>query len=230
MSEDSRIQKSDIWKQAFPFDEARRAATFLYQTWNEMAKAKPQYFNPSIREDKLTERLHYYIDCYSSSRARLTGFWINENSHVKIDANDKITERTRKDITYLSNSGEIRLVLIFEFKKLAETKSSRRAYAKHDGMQRFIDCRYAEKEPLAAMAAMVIGNQEENIKKLKDYLYQEQVTKELRFIKNSKDELISAPSAMFPGIATFDTEHYRLANSNNGRIIISHFFLPFSSS
>ncbi len=230
MSEQLTSSKPDVWKKVFPFDEARRAAEFLFQTWQEMASSQPQFFDLSKRENYLTERLHYYIDNFSKSKGRLTGFWINENPQIKIDKKTgEIIERTRKDITYFSNSGKMRLVLIFEFKKLCNASKSIRAYVRQDGMQRFVDRRYGENEPIAAMVAMIVGDKEVCLNKLKNYITQEKITKELKIVPCLKGKLIRYPSAVFPSVANFDTEHKRTVNSESyfPNISIAHIFLTF---
>lgn len=218
----------DAWQQAFPFDEARRAARFLVETWQQVAPALPKFFNANVREDQLTELLCTYVENFSISIGRLTGQWSHEKRRAILDKNSgQIVKRIRKDITYFSNATRIRLDLIFEFKKLRDNKGSLRAYEGEDGMQRFVDGNYAIAEPLAAMVGMVIGEQRGCIDALRRSLSEHGQHAALRMVPSGDGEYLRDPSVLFPRLANFDTEHSRPSEqaTAHGTIMLAHIFV-----
>ncbi|MBI5460781.1 MAG: hypothetical protein HY941_01170 [Gammaproteobacteria bacterium] len=218
----------DAWQQAFPFDEARRAATFLVETWKRVAPAQPRNFNPRVREDKLTELLATFVENWSVTEGHLTGQWSHEHRKAILGNDDgKIIKRIRKDITYFSNAAKVRLTLVFEFKKLRDSKDSFRAYEGGDGMRRFVDGYYAAAEPLAMMVGMVIGDRRSCVAALRRSLMQADVRDTLCMVSTSKGDYLRDPSGMFPHLADFDTEHNRPPKQapTHGTTMLSHIFV-----
>lgn len=221
----------DAWQRAFPFDEARRAAAFLVETWRRVSPVQPQHFNPRAREEKLTERLCTFVENRSVAEGHLTGQWSHESRRAIIgNDNGEIVKRIRKDITYFSNAAKVRLTLIFEFKKLRDSNVSLRAYEGEDGMRRFVDGYYAEAEPLAAMVGMVIGDKGACIAAVRRSILQVSVRDSLRMVSTGKGDYLRDPSGMFPGLADFDTEHSRPPEQApaHGTTMLSHIFVDLA--
>lgn len=224
----------NAWRQAFPktMDETSRAVTFLAKTWQEVVLAKPKSFRPSERENKHTELFAKYLNLNSVANGRLTGFWVSEHPDVILQNADseepQISARIRKDISYLSNKHEPRLMLIFEFKKLKDSKSSWSTYCGPEGMGRFVDGHYAIGLPNAVMVGMVIGETGACVNGLKRSMQSLARRGDLRMLTREEEKVIFEPSILFPNVASFDTEHNRPEEKAppHGTIMLSHLFLP----
>lgn len=223
----------NAWRQAFPktMDEATRAVSFLAKTWQDVVLAKPKRFHPSERENKHTELFAKYLQINSTANARLTGFWVPEQPDVILQNADsdepQVVARIRKDISYLSNQHEPRLMLIFEFKKLKNSKSSWNTYCGPEGMGRFVYGNYAAGLPNAVMVGMVIGEAESCVHGLKLSLQSRARREDLRMLTQGDERVILEPSIIFPNIVSFDTEHQRPPDKAppHGSIMLSHLFL-----
>jgi hypothetical protein len=231
MSKPSPRQTSrDQWMKAFPANEARRAAQFVYDKWNDLSAQAPKTFHSGNRENHITERFGMHIPKISLSQARLMGWWSYEEPSGEsevVNGELKPKGRIRKDLVYKSNSGKVRIELIFEFKKLEATKSSCKVYRGTEGMRRFVDGEYAKGLPIAFMVGMLIGDASNCVQTLRRSLLSTAAKSDLRMVSNAPGELIHCPSAMFPDLAQFDTEHNRLAGSApaHGTMLLSHMFV-----
>lgn len=220
----------DLWRKAFPVNEAQRATKFLYDTWESLVASKPKAFCPTLRENQHTERLYKFLAGLSEGKGRLTGFWhyeVPEHDFENEESDDlKIINRTRKDITYTSNEKGKRLELIFEFKKLSDTALSRSQYRGKNGMRRFVDGHYARGLPLALMVGMIIGDDDACVDGLKLSMQSKASLGDLRMVLRDKTYLFE-PSTIFPGVATFDTEHNRPTDMapSHGTMLLSHMFV-----
>ena len=221
----------DQWHEAFPINEAQRAAKFLYDTWEDLVANKPKGFRPTLRENQLTEKFYPFLVRLSQGKGRLTGFWHNEARHSDIDEDEpedpKVINRIRKDITYTSNADGGRLELIFEFKKLSANNSSWKNYRGIEGMRRFVDGHYAHGLPIALMVGMLMGEADECVKGLKRSLLSKASREDLRMVSRAGDKYIFEPSIVFHGIALFDTEHNRPVHMapSHGIMLLSHIFV-----
>lgn len=225
-----RLTSRDQWLEAFPVDEARRAARFVLDTWNELSTKAPKTFNSGQRENHITERFGMYMPKVSLSKARLLGWWSYEEpagESVIIDEELTARGRIRKDLVYKSNKAAVRVELIFEFKKIEATPGSYKIYRGKDGMRRFVDGEYAKGLPLALMVGMLIGDQNACMQGLYRSLLSAAAKSDLRMVNDASGALLRDPSAMFPGLAQFDTEHNRPAGSapSHGTLLLSHMFV-----
>lgn len=231
------LNQPDTWRNAFPMNEAERAVRFLFETWQDIiVPTKRAYFKPTKRENQHTEQFWIYLDKLSTSHGRLTGQWSYEvpKAIIEDDEADEpaIEKRIRKDITYFSNANPIRLFIIFEFKKLRATDNrSLSDYKGTDGMRRFVDGYYAIGLPMALMVGMVIGDKAACVDKLQRSILSPKDLSDLCMIDDKTGNYIIAPSFLFPGVATFDTEHKRPASKNrvHNTIILSHLFVELPS-
>jgi len=211
------------WEDIFPPDETQSAAKFLVKTWERIAKKAPRTISYTLSEPKITESLHYYLDCFKGESG-LTGFWINENQKLT----KKSKSRIRMDITYFSNaSPQQQLQLIFEFKKISQSTLAK--YYGKNGMGRFVYGDYALKLPLALMVGLHSkGNKNAVTKSLHASLSTGKVASRLKMIFND-GSCVNQPSAAIPSVAEFDTEHKRLPGkappATKKTIVIAHIFL-----
>ena len=191
------MRQRDVWRDVIPLDEATLAAEQLVKVWNIIAQSQPQHVKYSVSEPKLTERLHYYL-CRLRAESGLSGFWSNENQDALYDEAGNLLDRTRKDITYMSNVSDKRLSLIFEFKKL--TRASVRTYQGRKGMRRFVDGNYGRNEPLAVMVGMLKRDDTTSVQSLYRSLSNPRVSGELCMVHDSKTRYIRQPSDVFPAL------------------------------
>lgn len=226
----SRPASRDRWLDAFPVDEAQRAAKFVYDTWSELAAKAPKTFNSRQRENHITERLGTHLPTVSISKAKLLGWWSYEEPAGEseiVDEELKVRHRIRKDIVYKSNAGRVRVELIFEFKKLEAKTTSCKIYQGEKGMRRFVDGNYAKGLPLALMVGMLIGDGDACVQTLRRSLLSSAAKADLRMVSNGGGALLREPSVVFPGVAHFDTEHNRPAAiaPPHGTMLLSHMFV-----
>lgn len=226
----SRLTSRDQWLEAFPVDEARRAARFVQDTWDELSTRAPKTFNSGQRENYITERFGMYLPKVSLSKARLLGWWsYEEPSGESMIIDEELTTRgrIRKDLVYKSNKEVVPVELIFEFKKLEATPGSCKIYRGKHGMRRFVDGEYAKGLPLALMVGMLIGEQSVCVQNLRRSLLSVAAKSDLRMVGDATGSLLRDPSTMFPEVAKFDTEHNRPASSapSHGTMLLSHMFV-----
>ena len=223
------MRQRDVWREVLPLDEATLAAEQLVKVWNMIAQSQPQHVKYSVSEPKLTERLHSYL-CRLRGESGLLGFWSNEIQEAFYDEQGNLLDRTRKDITYLSNVSGKRLSLIFEFKKL--TRASVRTYQGLKGMRRFVDGNYGNNEPLAAMVGMLKPSDTTAVQSLHLSLSNPRVRGQLCMVHDSKTRYIRQPSDVFPSLkeAEFDTEHRRPPGYAvpGGTTTLVHIFIGFA--
>lgn len=212
-------------------EEAQRAAKFLHDTWETLVATRPKGFHRKLRENKLTEKLHFYVNSLSQNEGRLTGFWVNENTDLDLDnpesEDPQVVNRIRKDITYKSNANKVRLDLIFEFKKLSSKGDSWKEYRGVNGMRRFVDGTYARGEPLAMMVGMLMDNRDICLEGLKRSLLTKGHLADLCMVPFADSKYLCEPSTAFPGVAQFDTEHNRPLKEapSHGTMLLSHMFV-----
>lgn len=226
----SRPASRDQWLDAFPIDEAQRAAKFVHDTWSELAAKAPKTFNARQRENHITERFGMHLPKVSLSRARLLGWWSYEEPAGEseiIEEELRARGRIRKDLVYKTNIGVVRVELIFEFKKLEAKPTSCKVYRGRDGMRRFVDGEYAKGLPLALMVGMVIGDEVACVQTLRRSLLSPAAKADLRMVSNGSGALLREPSVVFPEVAHFDTEHNRPAAiaPPHGTMLLSHMFV-----
>lgn len=219
------------WRDTFPLVPASAATQHLAQTWAIATRAYPDKFRHTDRENRITEFLWSEV-AKSSLSARLTGKWTYEDPNVIFDAKRKgIIKRIRSDITYFSNKDEVTLFLVYEFKKLRDTDTSRKTYQGEDGMLRFVSGYYSVGQPLAAMVGMVIGDPAECINAMKRSLNVPGVRSSLSMVPDNA-EYVRAPSTTLDPVALFDTEHRRPADQapgGNGTTTLAHIFFAMPS-
>lgn len=226
-----QLTSRDKWLEAFPVNEAQRAAKFVLETWNELSTKAPKTFNLCQRENHITERFGMHMPKVSLAKARLLGWWSYEESAgetVIVDGELKVKGRIRKDLVYKSNKEAVRVELIFEFKKLEATSKSCKIYCGENGMRRFVDGEYAKGLPLALMVGMLIGDQTACLQELRRSLLSTASKLDLSMVEDASGALLRAPSTIFPGVAHFDTEHNRPSTSapSHGTLLLSHMFVP----
>lgn len=224
------MSKRDPWLKAFPLAEAAKSVDAILQAWKELAARHAPGFLYDTKEPDLTLVLTDYLRNVISPRLGLLGSWGAENVGATVDPKTlKIMARHRTDIQYRWNNASTALDVVFEFKKLDHTETSRKHYYGPNGMQRFVSGPYSKRQPIALMAAILIDPYSDCVPGLRHALQLPGVSSELRIRKSEHGHTIRAPSRLFPNHAEFDTEHMRpkpLA-PKHGTIHLAHLFLAF---
>lgn len=221
------------WLAAFPHEDAKIAVEALCIVWAELTQVSPQTFNASRKEPELTELLCVHLSAVFKQRTRLTGQWSYERRMAKTqilrNGGMKVVQRKRTDIEYFSDRSQNTLQLVFEFKKLDHTATKRKIYVGEDGMRRFVTGDYSAGQSSALMVGILSCAEAACVVGLVKLLEGKSTRTSLR-MKDQPEPAVRQPSAVFPKLARFDTEHERdisLAPAH-GIITISHLFLAFS--
>ncbi|MBN1602022.1 MAG: hypothetical protein JW915_10455 [Chitinispirillaceae bacterium] len=225
------MKQHDPWKDAFPQDEAVIAARYLVRVWDEIVKKQPKYFKFSVREPKLTERLCGYLQNLQADSS-LTGKWTYEDPQVAYNEDGTLLYRIRKDITYFSNYSGKRLFLVFEFKKIARTKSSIDKYFGSDGVARFVEGNYSIGQPVAVMVGIVGSESDVVVKSLTDRFFCQTTQHKLKMLQEDGENYLAIPSRVFPSVAIFDTKHERSSEKAplSGAISLAHVIIGFGNN
>jgi len=122
------------WLKAFPIQEASKAVEVVLDGWKDLSSRNSAKFCHTEKEPKLTTMLRLYIKDYKAMNAGLLGQWGAEQTEGMLDLTTlEITKRHRTDIHYAWHDQSTRHEIIFEFKKLSHTKSSRDLYYSKEG-------------------------------------------------------------------------------------------------
>jgi hypothetical protein len=223
------------WLAAFPQEDARVVVGAVCTVWKELAAMSPNTFHPGVPEPKLTELLCEQIRAVFKARTKLTGQWSYERRRAHIvkqkSGSLAITKRSRTDIEYFSDRYGHPFELVFEFKKIDNTKKRRDLYIGEEGMLRFVTGKYSVKQPAAMMVGILLKAEEDCLPPLVKRLQASEVRAALK-IKAPVNKAVEIPSKLFPIDARFDTEHHRDAGlaPPPGTLVISHIFLGFQTA
>lgn len=218
------------WLNAFPKEEAATAVRLLCELWNELAATRAEGFTASVSEPDLTFVLCEQLKDVAKPRARLRGRWGQESQGGVIDRKTlRITHRFRTDIEYFTDRYEPALRLVFEFKKLDNTKTTRDKYCGESGMWRFVTGNYSIGDPVALMAGILMDEEAPTIDGLQQALQLPAVREPLAMVEAKKGNYFHEPSSLFPHHARFDTSHARDSKKApvHQSIRIAHVFLGF---
>jgi len=225
------VSDRDAWLALFPHAVAEQSVNALYILWSRLAdRYKPQ-FNHKTHEPRLTRALVFLLRS-GSDEFGLMGHWGSEQEVGDIDVKTGvITDPRRTDIQYQWNDPKRKLELVFEFKKLSSTSSSRSKYAK-DGISRFVDGHYSKRQPVALMVGILTEPYADCVPPLIRSLTRPAMKSALSLRHSAKGEATYSPSSLFPDHADFDTEHTRPPSLGpaHGTIRIAHLFLQFGYS
>lgn len=218
----------DAWRSAFPQQRAQEVVAFVTGLWHTRAGMNDPYFGWHLREPDITTRFKQRLEL-AAEEAGLSGAWMAENVSMQFDPTGKPMKTHRTDIVYFSDAVKPRLRLTLEFKKLLDTRTSRKAYYGSSGMGRFLDGTYAKDEPFGIMVAVIENDGGACLNALKRALGNEDLNGVLEYVP---DEVSGAwlrePSVEMPGVAEFDSQHHRV-NSSFKTFMFSHLVLGFDA-
>ena len=208
----------ESWFEFIPPEEIPDLLAYVSNTWKHLVERYLFHHSYREREEKLTVSLCSELDNAERRQQNgITGTFKAENWIVERQ-NGEIKKIGRTDIIYIY-SGKGTPELIIEFKKLdGSNQNSKRKLYCSDGMQRFVDGKYAKNHPIGVMCGVIKTKRAKELKKLKDFI---KTTEHLNI------EAFYQPSLIAPSIADFDTIHRRNYSTNATTISLVHFFLDF---
>jgi len=218
------------WLPAFPLTEAVQAVQAIQRSWEHWASHRRDHFHHRIAEPKLTKVIRQHTERVTGRDLGLLGYWSAEPVDNEIDADTgEILEETRSDIIYAWNDTDRSMQLVFEFKKVTHTDSSRKYYLGEKGLQRFITGRYSRQQAVAIMVGILMSDDEVIVSGLQKSLQNPGNIAALRMLRRDDGAWLHLPSALFPFFAKFDTEHERVPElaPSHGTIRVSHAFVGF---
>lgn len=218
------------WLAVFPREESADAVDAIFKSWHELVSMRRANFHHKVREPNLTKQIKEYVETKVSVDQGLMGHWVAESVHNIIDSHTgDIVAEGRTDITYFWNNEDVRLMLVFEFKKLGNTSASRTNYLGAKGLDRFVNGTYSVNQPVAVMVAIHWEPVHDVVSGLCRALKWERTIKRLKTIKAQDGDVVRRPSILFPQLAEFDTLHQRAPDKtpSHGEIRVAHMFLGF---
>lgn len=217
------------WLHAFPLRPASDAVEALCESWQMLAGTYKREFNLGSREPKLTRVLKAHVENVTARQRGLLGMWATESVINRVDfGTGVIIEERRTDIVYGWNNDNIGIQLVFEFKKLGTTGTSRANYLGPNGLLRFITGIYGQQQPVAAMVGILTGPFDACVPPLRQFIENAPPGPPLSLRRGPNGEAFDRPSQLFAS-ADFDTEHDRHAEAHQANPIIrvAHIFLEF---
>lgn len=218
------------WLNVFPKEEAVTAVRLLCEIWHELAATRAEGFRASVSEPDLTFVLAEHLKDVAKPRAKLRGRWGQESQGGQIDRKTfRISGRYRTDIEYFTDRYDPALRLVFEFKKLSDTETTRSKYYGDSGMLRFVTGNYSIGDPVALMVGILMDEEAPTIAGLRRSLQLPAVRRPLAMVTTEKSSYFHDPSSLFPLNARFDTDHVRDQDKapTHQTIRIAHLFLGF---
>ena len=195
------------WIAAFPLAEAVKAVEAVKRSWAHWAMRRREHFHPGIPEPKLTRVIRKHASAVTGRELGLLGYWGAEPVENEVDPDSgKITEETRSDILYAWNDDSRAMQLVFEFKKLTHTESSRKYYLGENGLLRFVTGRYSRQQAVAVMVGIINSPREVIDRGLRRSLQTPGQIAVLQMLKGN-DGWLNTSSILFPDFVPFDTEH-----------------------
>lgn len=209
--------------------EAAKAVEAIKRSWAHWSGHRREHFHPGVPEPKLTRVIRKHASTVTGRELGLLGYWGAEPVENEIDQESgQITEETRSDILYAWNDDERSMHLVFEFKKINHTDSSRKYYLGNNGVLRFVTGRYSRQQAVAVMVGILNSPGDAIESGLRRSLQTPGQIAALKMLRGA-DGVLHSPSLLFPDFASFDTEHQRTPDlaPSHGTIRISHAFVGF---
>jgi hypothetical protein len=204
----SALKPSDAWARIFPAPKIPEVLGYVVRTWQWLTDTYPAQITFQHDEPTLTNNLcealqdqdRRFEECMDCN-------FIAEVWQLRRQASGKVEEPARVDIqVILGAPGVPHLVL--EFKKLNGSGKAHGQYC-FDGLNRFLDGKYARKHSHGVMCAFTLGKVTDEAAALSKYLCKHDYPSRLGCRRNTAGGYITEPSEVAPGLALFDTCHDR---------------------
>lgn len=215
---------SDAWFKVFPSPRIPDVLSYVASTWTWLRATYPSSVAFNHDEPALTDnlcealadqdrRFSHQMDCDFQPE-----LW-----ELRRAADGTTTRVARTDIkVILGAPGTPHFVL--EFKKLDGTGQSRWRYC-HDGLNRFVEGKYAVGHHFGAMCSFTSTPAAEAIEMAK-YIAKPKRAKKLQCLGDDGKAMITSPSGIDPLGASFDSRHNRPTLAPATEITVLHAFFP----
>jgi hypothetical protein len=211
----------DDWIRVFPGIKVPEVVAYVVTTWtwlrNSYSDAVAFDHNEPVLTDNLCEALN---DPDRRFQSRMPCDFQPETRELRRNPNGTTSYVARADIrVILGVPGTPHLVI--EFKKLDGTTEARRLYC-FDGLNRFIEGKYAVGHPFGVVCGFACSEIEDEAMALAEYISKRAAR--LACLADGSGNVITMPSALAAAIAKFDTSHARAAPAR--AIEILHVIVP----
>lgn len=221
----------DAWRGSFPQQSAQLVVAYVVNLWGSLVSTPDPHFGWHLNEPDITKRFKQRLQNGADS-AGISGEWMAENVSMEFDPVTRAPRKVnRTDIVYFSDRVQPTLRLTFEFKKLKDTRASRKAYYGSNGMGRFLAGTYCKTEPFGIMVSVVDAqSQRVCVDKLKSALRDEDLNSVLNYVPDEHNGAwVREPSREMVELADFDTQHHRVL-AGFETFMFAHLVLTFPSA
>lgn len=220
---------SDAWLSVFPAPRIPDVLTYVATTWDWLRISFAHAVSFDHDEPTLTDNLcEALADKDRRLANRMDCDFQAETWELRRAADGTTSRLARADIrVILGAPGTPHLVI--EFKKLDGTAGARWQYC-FDGMNRFVEGKYAVGHAFGVMCGFYPGPIANEAAALADYIRQPQRATKLLCIANGAGDVITMPSSTAPAHARFDTVHKRPMQASANSIALLHMLIPCALS
>lgn len=216
---------SDDWFTVFPTPRIPAVLTYIGQTWDWLRNNYSGTVGFNEDEPTLTDNLcEALADPDRRFANRMDCDFQAETWELRRLADGKTIRIARADIRVIFGApGTPHFVV--EFKKLDGTAQARWRYC-HDGLNRFIDGKYAVGHVFGAMCAFTCAVPVAEAAAMATYIAQPGRAATLNCVDATGTARVIYPSVAAPATAAFDTLHDRPTLTASNPITLLHIFLP----
>jgi hypothetical protein len=219
---------SAVWFEVFPGLRIHDVLSYVAETWNWLQCTFETTVSFDCSETELTDNLCEALE--DRGRRRMNGIDCDfqaETWELRRDANGNTTRIARADIrVILGAPGTPHLII--EFKKLDGSSNCRWRYC-FDGMNRFVEGKYAVDHAYGVMCGFSLGDLATESVELANYIAVEDHLRRLCCIADRDGRMITLPSRADPVRANFDTSHERQGIGTGASIVLLHTLLQCPS-
>lgn len=220
---------SSAWFDVFPSPRIPDILAYVFDTWGFLQRNFATAISFSHDETVLTDNLCEALEDRDRRLAkRMDCDFQPETWELRRGADGRTTRVARADIrVILGAPGTPHMVM--EFKKLDGSTNSRWRYC-FDGMNRFVEGKYAQGHAFGVMCGFSPNNLATEALALAGYIDQAVYRSRLCCIPDAAGQVIIRPSQTAPTLARFDTDHRRPGVASGETIKLLHALIPCAVS
>ena len=215
---------SDAWFSVFPPPRIPDVVTYVAQTWAWLRSTYANAVGFENDEPTLTDNLcEALADPERRFNHRVDCDFQAETWELRRAADGTVSRLARADIrVILGAPGTPHFVL--EFKKLDGSTSARWRYC-HDGLNRFVEGKYAVGHAFGAMCGITAAAATREATAMATYIADPSRAVALQCLTDDAGALITTPSVVALSGSAFDTHHARPTLAPSEPITLLHIFL-----